>query len=126
MMTRFHCHPSRHGLYRWAGVKKNQNRIGISHASHAGSEVEASGRCYLAQHPLFEQIPELRADLIEPEYCALGEGEVKSVNAWFGPPATVRLPPPMAPKHSDTHLTLMQSSHHFRNRGVSRDRVNGV
>ena len=25
-----------------------------------------------------------------PEYCALGEGELRSVNAWFGPAGTVR------------------------------------
>ena len=47
---------------------------------------------YLAQHPLLEQIPELRADVEQPEYCALGEGRVRSVNAWFGPAGTVRCP----------------------------------
>ena len=47
-------------------------------------------RGYLAQHPLFEQIPELARDIMEPEYCSLGEGEMQSVNAWFGPPGTVR------------------------------------
>ncbi len=46
-------------------------------------------RGYLAQHPLFEQIPELARDILEPEYCSLGEGEMQSVNAWFGPPGTV-------------------------------------
>lgn len=46
-------------------------------------------RGYLAQHPLFEQIPELAKDILEPEYCSLGEGEMQSVNAWFGPPGTV-------------------------------------
>lgn len=45
---------------------------------------------YLAQHPLFEQIPVLRRDIVEPEYCALGKGSVQSVNAWFGPAGTVR------------------------------------
>lgn len=47
-------------------------------------------RGYLAQHPLFEQIPELARDVCEPEYCSLGEGDVQSVNAWFGPAGTVR------------------------------------
>jgi hypothetical protein len=49
-------------------------------------------RGYLAQHPLFEQIPELARDILEPEYCSLGEGEMQVVNAWFGPPGTVRNP----------------------------------
>ena len=47
---------------------------------------------YLAQHPLFEQIPALAGDIQEPQYCALGEGDVRSVNAWFGPPGTVSWP----------------------------------
>ena len=64
----------------------------LQRGTSAGVEAEASGRGYLAQHPLFEQIPELRADLVEPEYCALGEGELQSVNAWFGPPGTVLSP----------------------------------
>ena len=47
-------------------------------------------RGYLAQHPLFDQIPALAADIREPAYCSLGEeGRVRSVNAWFGPAGTV-------------------------------------
>ena len=46
---------------------------------------------YLAQHPLFDQIPELAGDIREPEYCSLGEGILHSVNAWFGPAGTVCL-----------------------------------
>ncbi len=46
-------------------------------------------RGYLAQHPLFDQIPGLRRDIQEPMYCALGEGEMQSINAWFGPAGTV-------------------------------------
>ena len=45
---------------------------------------------YLAQHPLFDQIPALKMDITEPEYCSLGEGEMQSINAWFGPAETVR------------------------------------
>lgn len=45
---------------------------------------------YLAQHPLFDQIPALKMDIMEPEYCSLGEGEMQSINAWFGPAETVR------------------------------------
>jgi lysine-specific demethylase 8 len=50
---------------------------------------QCAQRVYLAQHPLFDQIPALAADIREPAYCCLGEGEVKSVNAWFGPAGTV-------------------------------------
>ena len=46
-------------------------------------------RGYLAQHPLFDQIPALRNDIEEPIYCILGLGEMQSINAWFGPAGTV-------------------------------------
>jgi lysine-specific demethylase 8 len=54
------------------------------------SEAQRAQRGYLAQHPLFDQIPALAADIREPLYCCLGEGEVQAVNAWFGPAGTVR------------------------------------
>ncbi|KAG6554541.1 hypothetical protein Mapa_003920 [Marchantia paleacea] len=63
-------------------------------------EVTSTNRPYLAQHSLFEQIPELRKDIIVPDYCALGGGEMKSVNAWFGPASTV------TPLHHDPHHNL--------------------
>ncbi len=62
---------------------------------------------YLAQHPLFEQIPELQADIVEPEYCALGEGKLQSINAWLGPAGMVShwTPPPLlAPEISYPHV----------------------
>lgn len=47
---------------------------------------------YLAQHPLFDQIPALKNDIQEPIYCSLGQGQMQSINAWFGPAGTVRPP----------------------------------
>ncbi|XP_048543124.1 lysine-specific demethylase JMJ30-like [Triticum urartu] len=55
---------------------------------------------YLAQHPLFDQIKELREDIVVPEYCYAGGGKLQSLNAWFGPHGTV------TPLHHDPHHNL--------------------
>lgn len=57
----------------------------------------------LALCPL--QIPALKADILTPEYCVLGEGEVQSVNAWFGPEGT------QTPLHTDPHNNLLAQVH---------------
>ncbi|KAL3288978.1 hypothetical protein HHI36_003421 [Cryptolaemus montrouzieri] len=48
---------------------------------------------YLAQHNLFDQIPELKKDIGIPEYCTLCEDYDNfcdpEINCWFGPGGTV-------------------------------------
>lgn len=70
-------------------------------ASAAACTVAAPAIRYLAQHPLFDQIPALRSDILTPEYCCLGEGEMQAINAWLGPAGTV------TPLHYDPHHNLL-------------------
>ncbi|XP_022754290.1 lysine-specific demethylase JMJ30-like isoform X4 [Durio zibethinus] len=68
--------------------------------------VQSNGcRCkvptYLAQHQLFDQINELRKDISVPDYCYAGGGELRSLNAWFGPAGTV------TPLHHDPHHNIL-------------------
>ncbi|PNT64835.1 hypothetical protein BRADI_4g33727v3 [Brachypodium distachyon] len=65
------------------------------------STVCPSNLTYLAQHPLFEQIKELQEDIMVPDYCYAGGGELQSLNAWFGPHGTV------TPLHHDPHHNIL-------------------
>ena len=69
--------------------------------AHLRSGGGAAERGYLAQHALFEQVPALRSDIVTPDYCSLGNGELRAVNAWLGPAGTV------TPLHHDPHHNIL-------------------
>jgi len=60
---------------------------------------------YLAQHTLFDQIEELRDDIIIPDYCCIptssDEDPQVDINCWFGPQGTV------SPCHHDPKHNLL-------------------
>ncbi|XP_019053384.1 PREDICTED: lysine-specific demethylase JMJ30 isoform X2 [Nelumbo nucifera] len=66
---------------------------------------------YLAQHPLFDQIQELRRDIFVPDYCFAGGGELRSLNAWFGPAGTV------TPLHHDPHHNILAQAQEVKKSG---------
>ncbi|XP_071630739.1 bifunctional peptidase and arginyl-hydroxylase JMJD5 isoform X2 [Temnothorax longispinosus] len=74
---------------------------------------------YLAQHQLFEQIPELKEDFEVPEYCCFTDSKEKDaessevdINAWFGPANTV------SPLHFDPKNNLLAQCRYFYFSGI--------
>ncbi|XP_072940479.1 bifunctional peptidase and arginyl-hydroxylase JMJD5 [Epargyreus clarus] len=57
---------------------------------------------YLAQYQLFEQIPELKDDIFEPDYCSFTDtNDPVDVMAWYGPKGT------LSPLHHDPKRNLL-------------------
>ncbi|KAI2637019.1 Clavaminate synthase-like protein [Hypomontagnella submonticulosa] len=83
-----------------------------------GDNISASPQngtiAYLAQHPLFTQLPSLRNDILIPDYCytappphpsdpSIDQPELDEplLNAWFGPPGTI------TPLHNDPYHNIL-------------------
>ncbi|VDK50284.1 unnamed protein product [Anisakis simplex] len=77
----------------------SQSLMTVSDFMHEFVENKSGrGVGYLAQHRLFDQIPELVDDVIIPDYCAFGSDDSLDdvdLNIWLGPGATV------SPLHTD-------------------------
>ena len=77
---------------------------GLDESGGDGDGGDEGGGCegialgYLAQHPLFEQLPTLRADFRPPAACG---SDVQHMNAWMGPAGTV------TPLHYDSYDNIL-------------------
>jgi Cupin-like domain len=80
----------------------------LTHYVDGNTGLKSSVTGYLAQHELFNQIHELRQDIIVSDYCALSgftnacpATEDVIINAWLGPIGTI------SPLHHDPYHNLL-------------------
>ncbi|KAI5868584.1 Clavaminate synthase-like protein [Durotheca rogersii] len=85
-----------------------------NHDGDSASPSQTKPIAYLAQHPLFTQLPALRKDILIPDYCytappphptdpSIDQPELDEplLNAWFGPPGTI------TPLHNDPYHNIL-------------------
>eukprot|EP00941_MAST-03F_sp_MAST-3F-sp1_P004940 g4940.t1 len=53
--------------------------------------------CYIAQHPLFDHLKDLRSDFQPPKYCSCSASQLQKMNAWIGTDGTI------TPLHFDSY-----------------------
>lgn len=63
-------------------------RLGEFLKKFLSAESNNSQTAYLAQHDLFDQIPQLREDFTVPDYCAISSKD-PIVKSWIGPKNTI-------------------------------------
>ncbi len=83
----------------WREQVMEVREFALRHLLHLGPEGEAAPVGYLAQHPLFEQLPGLTEDFAVPEYTAVGD--FGRACAWVGPRGTV------TPCHFDSYDIIL-------------------
>ncbi|XP_062554914.1 bifunctional peptidase and arginyl-hydroxylase JMJD5 [Armigeres subalbatus] len=72
----------------------------VEHLKDECSDVPNQSLAYLAQHELFDQIPELRKDIRVPDYIGRTDVDPR-IKAWLGPKGTV------SPLHTDPSHNLL-------------------
>jgi hypothetical protein len=99
--TKNHGHvfvPVEHGSY----TSQDFKQIHMTLAEYINKIIipnDNSNTLYLAQHGIFDQIPELRTEIITPEYCYAGLGDQYNTNFWLGP-AHTKTPLHKDPNHN--------------------------